>query len=108
MTRGENFRDSTTMRIAGTVLLTPGDGGRLCYRTAMSSHDIVGFQVGRIEERHDDSRSPGCSAARTVEDGLHFRDQRDWEGIWTVRERGIHEHAALAADSGAAGDCDGD
>jgi len=50
----------------------------------MSSHDIVGFQVGRIEERHDDSRSPGCSAARTVDDDVHFRDQRDWEGIWMV------------------------
>ena len=50
----------------------------------MSSHDIVGFQVGRLEERHDDSRSPGCSAARTVDDDVHFRDQRDWEGIWMV------------------------
>src|SRR6267143_4596057 len=108
MTRGENFRDSTTMRIAAPVLLTPDDGGRLCYRTAMSSHDIVGFQVGRIAERHDDSRSPGCSAAWTVDDDVHFRDQRDWEGICMVRERGVHEHEALAADSGAAGDSVGD
>ena len=38
---GENFLDSATMRIAGTVLLTPSDGGRRCYRTAMSSRDIV-------------------------------------------------------------------
>src|SRR6266403_5650570 len=46
MTRGENFRDSTTMRIAAPLLLTPGDGGRLCYRTSMSSHDIVVSKLG--------------------------------------------------------------
>src|SRR5882757_2570775 len=66
------------------------------------------FPSWGIAERHDDSRSPGCCAARTVDDDVHFRDQRDWEGTWMVRERAVHEHEALAADSGAAGDSDGD
>src|SRR5256714_8812867 len=54
-------------------------------------------------EKYDDSRSPGCSVARTIDDGLHFRDQRNWEDIRLVRERGVHEHQALADDSVAAG-----
>jgi len=37
-----------------------------------------------------------------------FGDQRDWESIWMVRQRGVHEHQALAADSGAAGCGDDD
>src|SRR5229473_4332223 len=77
------------------------------HRVAMSPHDIVDPSLER-KRRHDDSRSPGNSAARTVDDDVHFREQRNWEDTWMVRQRGVHEHAALAVDSGAAGCGDGD
>src|SRR5204863_4748883 len=35
------------------------------------------------------------------DDGVHFRKQRNWERIWMVRRRGVHEYTALADDSGA-------
>ncbi len=39
---------------------------------------------------------------------VHFRDEWNWQNIWLVRQRSVHEHKALADDSAAAGCSDGD
>src|SRR5207302_5978823 len=89
--------------------LAPQSGFGTCQDTAahatrqypsMSLRDIVYVKTRNGADVYE-SQSSRSSSARTLDDDVHLRDQRDRKDVWLVRKCGVHEHQTFADDSAA-------